>query len=131
MGRIQASFPIHDQHSGHHPPKKGVQTPARPQRLHAGTPCVMSSRVSDKTWIPKVMPKSAKTSESDQTLAVWRVFVANATASGGPGGSFPGDSVDVGTRDPDIGQFAVGRAAEFAKTSVITPPISVDFHKPP
>jgi hypothetical protein len=64
-----------------------------------------------------------------QTPAVWRAFVANAVGSGGLAGFFPGDSVDVGTRDPDIGQFAVGQAAEFAKTSVITPPISVDFHK--
>jgi hypothetical protein len=64
-----------------------------------------------------------------QTPAVWRAFVVNAAGSGGLAGVFPGDSVDVGTRDADIGQFAVGQAPEFAKTSIVTPPISVDFHK--
>jgi hypothetical protein len=64
-----------------------------------------------------------------QTPAVWRAFAVNAAGSGGPAGFFPGNSVDVGTRDADIGQFAVGQVAEFAKTSVIASPVSVDFHK--
>jgi hypothetical protein len=56
-------------------------------------------------------------------------FVVNAAGSTGLAGFFPGNSIDVGTRDADIGQFAIGKAAEFAKTSVIAPPVTVDFHK--
>jgi hypothetical protein len=32
-----------------------------------------------------------------RTPAVWRAFVVNAAGSGGLAGSFPGDSVDVGS----------------------------------
>jgi len=82
---------------------------------------VMTSAIAGGKPVTRMRPTIAAPAKR-------RALLVNAAGSWGLAGSFLGESVDVGTRDADIGQFAVREAAEFAETSVITPPISVDFH---
>ena len=84
-----------------------------------------------REWLPIVLQAARPSCKTEaarpksKTPAVWRAFSQRGTRSGNVLGVIPGDPVDVGSGNADIGQFPVGQAAELVETLVIAPPFAV------